>query len=878
MGEDTSGPIVIIDRTTREEEQPAAYGLAALASAMGARGIPVLWARDADQAGGGIAIAAGPASDPLIRRWLAHEAEAIDDPGETVILSRSPEAGVWVASGTNERALMYALLELADAVEAEGRAAFSHLERRVERPDNRVRGMDRFLMGPLDEAWWHSDAFWAYYLDRLAHCRFNRLVLIAGFDTAYLSPPYPYFVQAAGYPDVRVVDLDEEQRERNLERLRAIGRGCHRRAIEFVLGTWQQRPWTANQALQVEGLPEGEQALGQYCAAGLETLLRSCEEIDGVQFRVNFEAGLGDQRSNEAFWWQLIDAVARCGRPVRLDLRAKGLTDGMIAYAQARGLEIAVPTKYWCEQTGLPHHLTQMRSEELTRLDNLNHSRRYSYADLLRKPRRFDVLYRLWTLGSTTLFLWGDPDYVRRFSASCRAVEGAGFEVAAPLSLKGGHAGLQDEPWPILHDPALRMGAWEDERYWPFYLLFGRIGYAADTPPWVWERAFRAHYPEEAALSLARGLEAASKILPLITAFHMPMHPMLVYWPELSTGGALFAEHNHNRSYNHTRHYGDVSYGSTEPSDPGLFYGIDAYAHDRWHGAIEARYTPLQVRDWLRAFAGEARAAVAQADRAIAQADRAVTPSRAVSQGHEYRAARVDLLMLADLAAYHASKVEAALSLALSREAAHAGQQAEAGAYLSQALRHCVEARDHWAALSARGKAAYHHPLQFNAGHGTARSGTWADRTVELEADVATLEARLEAALEGGRESAQADKLPATGSEAAEPPRLQVDVPAAWRAGRDLAVAVAVSGRKRLLDGLMLRYRHTNQLEGPFERIKMVETANGYEATIPGTYIQQEWDLLIYVAGLLSPQQALIYPGLYSPVSDLPYWVVRIEG
>jgi hypothetical protein len=872
MGEDTSGPILIIDRTTRDEEQPAAYGLAALAGAMGARGIPVLWERDAVQAGSEITIAAGPASDRRIRRWLAHEAEAIDDPGETVILSRSPEAGMWVASGTNERALMYALLELADAVEAEGREAFSHLERRIERPDNRVRGMDRFLMGPLDEAWWHSDAFWAYYLDRLARCRLNRLVLIAGFDTAYLSPPYPYFVQAAGYPDVRVVNLDEEQRESNLERLRAIGRGCHRRAIEFVLGTWQQRPWTANQALQVEGLPEEEQALGKYCAAGLETLLRSCKEIDGIQFRVNFEAGLGDQRSNEAFWWQLVDAVAGCGRPVQLDLRAKGLTDGMIEYALARGLEIAVPTKYWCEQTGLPYHLTQMRSEELTRLDNLNHSRRYSYADLLRKPRRCDVLYRLWTLGSTNLFLWGDPDYVRRFSASCRVGEGAGFEVAAPLSLKGGHAGLQDEPWPILRDPALRSGAWEDERYWPFYLLFGRIGYAADTPPQIWQRAFRAHYPGEAAAPLACGLEAASKVLPLITAYHMPMHPMLVYWPELSTGGALFAEHNHNRGYNRTRHYGDVSYGSTEPSDPGLFYGIDEYARDLGRGQIEAKYTPFQVRDWLRAFAEEARPAVAQADRAVAQ------QGGRAHKGSEYRTARIDVLMLADLAAYHASKVEAALSLALSREAKHAGLQAESAAYLSQALRQCVEARGHWTALAERGKAAYHHPLQFNAGHGSARSGTWADRTGELDADLAMLEALLEAALEGGTGLAHADKpLTMDGGEAAVPPQLQVHVPATWRAGRDLPIEVVVSGRERLPGGLMLRYRHTNQLEGPFERIEMAEAADGYRAVIPGAYIQEEWDLLIYVAGLLSPQQALICPGLYSPVSDLPYWIVRTE-
>jgi predicted transcriptional regulator len=35
----------------------------------------------------------------------------------------------------------------------------------------------------------------------------------------------------------------------------------------------------------------------------------------------------------------------------------------------------------------LPYHIPIMRSEELAQLDNFNHSRRYSYADMLRKPR-----------------------------------------------------------------------------------------------------------------------------------------------------------------------------------------------------------------------------------------------------------------------------------------------------------------------------------------------------------------------------------------------------------------------------------------------------------------------------------------------------------
>src|SRR6185369_17274653 len=112
-------------------------------------------------------------------------------------------------------------------------------------------------------------------------------------------------------------------------------------------------------------------------------------------------------------------------------------------------------TKHWCEHTGLPYHLTRMRTEELDRLANLNHSRRYSYADLLRKPQAFDVIYRLWTYGSTCLFVWGDPDFARRFAESCK-LGAAGFEIDAALSFKGGHEMLQAEPWSVYKDASLR--------------------------------------------------------------------------------------------------------------------------------------------------------------------------------------------------------------------------------------------------------------------------------------------------------------------------------------------------------------------------------------------------------------------------------------
>ncbi|MEZ4837182.1 MAG: hypothetical protein R2873_35160 [Caldilineaceae bacterium] len=478
---------VLVDRTRTTANAPdsAQYARDVLLAALAEAHVAVSVQQHLPDAAPELTLVIGPVADQLVQRLLHVAGVDIAAQPEGVIFQhcRLAQARVLVIAGADARGLVYALLEAADTVRHEGLDALVNIANSFESADLRVRGLDRFIMGPLDDAWFYDDEFWRYYLDRLVHARFNRFTLVAGFDTAYLSPPYPYFVDTPGYAHVHVTGLDAGGRVRNLAQLRRIGQACRRREIDFFLATWQQTPWTDNQQRQVAGLPDDEAGLSAYCAAGLKTLLQQCPELYGVQLRVNHESGVGTQESNEAFWLMLIDAVAECGRPVQLDLRAKGLTNGMIQRALAGGVQLTLPTKYWCEQTGLPHHLTQMRREELTQLGNLNHSRRYSYSDLLRKPHWYDMLYRLWTLGSTTLFAWGDPDYVRRFVASCRVGQAAGFTVAAPLSMKGGHASIQGDPWPIFADTALQSGRWEDERHWLFYLLYGRIGYSAQACP-----------------------------------------------------------------------------------------------------------------------------------------------------------------------------------------------------------------------------------------------------------------------------------------------------------------------------------------------------------------------------------------------------------
>lgn len=180
------------------------------------------------------------------------------------------EGTILLLAGSDQVGLMYTLLEMAEQIRTEGIEALRNAENRTEIPENEVRCMDRYLLGHLDNEWFLSEEFWRYYLERLAQARFNRFCLILGFDTAYMSPPYPFFTEVEEFPEIKVKVFGPEQKEKNKNMLRKIVSLCHEYGIAFVLATWQQRPWTTEQEELVSGLPEEENVLSEYCYCGMK--------------------------------------------------------------------------------------------------------------------------------------------------------------------------------------------------------------------------------------------------------------------------------------------------------------------------------------------------------------------------------------------------------------------------------------------------------------------------------------------------------------------------------------------------------------------------------------------------------------------------------
>ncbi|MDR2020167.1 MAG: hypothetical protein LBQ14_05300 [Treponema sp.] len=769
-----------------------------------------------------------------------------------------PDGGkALLIGGSDSAGLMYNLLETARRVGAEGIGALNKAGDLIESPQNKVRCVDRYLLGHLDNEWFFSEEFWHYLLSRMARARFNRFCLIIGFDTPWMAPPYPYFVEMPDYPDVYVRNFEARMRAENLAALRLIGSLCHRYGMRFVFASWSQRPSKNREEQTVMGLPEDVADLGEYCFKGLKTLIAAVPEIDVVQFRVNHESGVGTQVSAEDFWNRCADAVAdvaaETGRDITLDLRAKGMTDGMVDHAFALGLPVEVATKFWCEHAALPYHLSVMRREELERLDNFNFSRRYSYANMLKKPRYYDMIFRLWNYGSTNLFIWGDADYARRFSLACGLSGSAGFQINTPLALKYNHEPWHREAWHTFAKEELRSGNWEDQRYWMWYTVYGRLGYNPDTDPAVWQDEFRARFGC-AGEALEKALAAASKIIPLITTIHMPVHPSNTYWPEMSTGYSLFPENNIYKVKNIEPR---PSYGSTEPGDHGLFYGVDEYAGDLAAGKFQGKYTPFQTAGWLENLAEAADSFMAGAENLGKD-----------QKNPEYLAMKVDISMLRDLARYHAEKLRAATALALWRISGDKSRLSDALLLLDKAIRH-------WEALAQRGKENYYPDLVFGSRGSLTRRGTWADLTPELLADRAAL-----ADLMKARDAAAGAELAGCYREAEFPVercQLAASFPETAEAGKAVAITVRGSGFKLSDTAPTLHYRHTDQTEGLFCTGEMKNRGTSWTAEIPADYVSPDWDIQVYVTVQGVSGACLMLPGIYHPEYPFPYHVIRVN-
>ncbi len=753
-----------------------------------------------------------------------------------------------VIAGRDDRGLSYALLDVARVIEmADGKAEWlDAIPTGVEEPCLRHRSVTVHSANrDLEEDWYYDEAFWREYFAMLARGRFNNFTLTFADQMNYLNPVYAHLVDVPGFDDVKASDVTPNGKRRNLKMLRRITELADERGVDFTFGVWTQQPVEKfGGEITVKNMPKGRRFM-EYCSRGLTAVLKACPSIDAVQFRMNAESGIDEDEQTDYYQSQF-DAIRNCGRPIKLELRYKGLRQETIDQAIKTGLDLKVSTKFWCEHLGLPYHPTAE--------DTHYRESRYGYGAMLAKPRDFRVTYRLWTVGSHRLLLWADPNYARRFAESCRLGDGEGFEIFAPLTNKGYEN--KSGKWRIFADRSYESYRWEQQRYWFYYLAFGRMGYNPKCNAKVWQRELQ-HRFGRAANDIEDAYQNASQILPLITATRMPSASEWRWWPEMDTGGRL-------QEYMHTA-----------PGDTAQFYGIrtwkktDDWWREAWDefppgfvedvadGKLTGKWTPSQVVTQLNGLAKATLNALRRAGANVGNKSDA-----------EFLATQLDLSVHAWLAQFHAEKTMAAMQLGFFQTTGESGR-------LPVARDHMQNARSAWQRIVAATDGVYHNDLVFGHTKGSKRSrgshyhsGHWKDRLPEIDADIEDLDALIK------KHHPLADRYkPFPAEKLSEfPPNIDHEPIESVSVGEDLTIRAKVASR-RPIKLVRLHFRPLDQT-ADWQHINM-KTLKGdqYEAIVSFDKVKPRWDFMYYIEAL-DDRAGTLWP---SWQEQQPYVVVKVN-
>jgi hypothetical protein len=771
--------------------------------------------------------------------------------------------GEVVVVSNDEVGLRCGVLELADRVAAgedlAGTAPFA------EQPAVPVRGVVRsFSSVDEDLSWYHDKQFWTEYLTWLAASRFNRFHLALGMQynygadrhgatDSYLCFAYPFLFDVDGY-EVRAEGVGADEQKRNLEMLRFIAAESRRRGLKFQLGLWNHAYDYGRDSVHrypISGIGPDNHAA--YCGAAIAQLLTECPDIDGLTFRVHYEGGIHDD-GHEVFWRAVFEGANSVGRPLEIDMHAKGVDQALLDAVDLPNLSAVLSAKYWAEHVGLPYHQASIRAREAAKPIPAGHEMkgitefsrrftRYGYGDFLREDRTVDLMFRVWP-GTQKLLAWGDPAIAAGYGRLSTFGGSRGVDLCEPLFFKGrkgsGEPGARD---PYVREDLRLPGNREWTKYRYGYLLWGRLLYNPESEPETWRRHLRTTYGEAAA-GVEDALSPLSRILPLVTVVHGVGGSNNGYWPEMYLNLPISARV-------HSDHYaGDTdapaNWGGVSPFDPTTFYGIDEYVAALAGDELSAKYTPLEVASWIERLVADGQQAL---DRAQQVSDRSDPQVRRVL---------IDLEVLVRLGRFFAGKFRAAVDYSTYRATGAVDS-------LESALLRFQAARDAYAEIPAIVDGVYQRDLRF--GIETSEHGHWADRVPDMDTDLAALAEELREAAGAARAGAALPAAPAR----PRTPGVEHTVPDSFERGKPATLSLEVVNPDVV--GATLHYRHVDQSES-WRQVPMELSGRTISGTIDGEYTASTYPLMYFFSVRHCDGGQALYPGLSADLSNQPYVVL----
>ncbi|WP_097128659.1 hypothetical protein [Spirosoma fluviale] len=839
-----------------DQKQAAAitHGLTKVTEALTAKHISFENVASIGQARGKAVIVAGlAAGEGKAATLLKAGNRPIPTGAESLLIWKTSSAKkpVWVVSGSDNRGLMYGLLELADRIgwSKDAKNPLSAVNEMTEKPAVRNRAISIYTM---NRAYWESRLYdenhWVRYLDLLAQSRFNKLVVIFGYENGgFLAPCYPYFFNVEGYPDVRMVGITAQQQQRNLAAFNRLIQMAHDRGIEFTVGIWDH---IYRGGVQGGGIPGTKDApdkpvpglvwgltadnLTAYTKTALVKFVKQVPNLDAIQFRMHNESGL-KEGEQESFWTDVFQMMKTAAPNLQLDLRAKELPESVIQSALSVGVNFRVNTKYWMEQMGMPYHPTLVNPDKSPI--------RHSYAYLLRYPQKYKMNWQLWSGGTTRILLWGDPDYARRFAESTHLYEGDGFEINEPLATKMEAQPHDAKPFELLNAP-YRYYTYEFERYWHFFQVFGRIGYNPDTDPAVWNHEFDRRFGEKAAPFIAKAIHQASWILPRIITSSYPYtsFPTTRGWAEKQRLGDL------------------QTFAKAELSDMAQFASFDEEAKFKTDGGETARMLPSANSRWFRQTSDALNQLIANAEKAAGK-----------SSNKELVSTLTDLKILSNLALYHSHRILAAVNYRIFDRTQNVAAFDEAIAKEQAAIAA-------WRQMVAAAGDVYTDNLALGVCVADL-CGHWRDELAALEKGLAGLQQRrtaLRAEASTVKTAIASATLPYKAlPETSSDPNFQISHQPVTTApvGKPISVRIQVKAPAGV-KWIRLRYRNVNQ-ELPYNTLAMLPSGEKdvYSVVVPAEQIKPEWDFMYFIEIMDNNGVGQIYPDL---AKETPYRIVKL--
>jgi hypothetical protein len=858
-----------------------------LRQALAARGVSCDTATSAEGAGhSAFCIVVSATDSPLAQGFPRHapltQAESLlRSPGR---VGHTPAV---LVSAADSRGFVYGLLELAERAQfhTDPVAALDGKQVIEEQPANEVRSVGRYFCCEIeDKPWYYDKAFWRGYLDTLVASRFNRFCFAYGLEydfprgvtDDYFHFVYPYLVDVPGYPDVRVMQLaspdgrrlaepvpiSSKERAKNFEMLRFIAAETGARGLHFQLGIWTHAyQWTdsPNAWHHIEGLTPETHA--RYCRDALAIILKECPEIQGLTMRVHGESGIPE--GSYPFWKTLFEAISGCGRQVEIDMHAKGVNQTMIDIAVATGMPVKLGAKYSAEHQSLGYNQADIRALEIPHADltkteaalfSLSSGSRlftrYGYGDFLHQGSRYKLLFRVWP-GTQRHLLSVDPEMAAAYARTASFCGAVGMDLMEPLTFRGREGSGAPGGRCAYADTSLNPEAdWQKYEY--YYRVWGRKLYNPEAEPEIWRRYLRTGFGD-GAVATETSLANASRILPLLTSAHLDSASNHDLWYELPTNMPVVLGSEPSP-------YGDTPvpkcFGTVSPLDPQMFSTVVEHATALLAGQPSAKYSPIEVAQWIEDF-------TAASEKALEEARRK-TQSRT---SPEFRRIEEDVLIQIGLGTFFAHKLRSGVLYEIFQQTG----DSKAGRL---ALAQYRAARDAWAAMAARANHVYISDISY--GRVPKRRGHWSDRLPGIDLDITALQAKLQAgpAPSPSAKNAAEAILSATG----RPRRPSVDCrhtpPESFCPGQSLSLSLDVlpSAEALTLSSVRLFYRHVDQAE----RWTSIETSSQggrYMASIPAEYANSTYALQYYFQ-LQNKDAAWLYPGFNQTLSNQPYYAV----